>query len=164
MRPTITLSGTGRTETRSPSPNAAGDPSRRWPMTSAAWSRLIDEVATLQRDVVMVASEVVWEPGVIHVPAAQLARRLTTLRIVLERAERVDDPGSVVIGRRATVVEEDGERSSYALVFPGDGDPRRRSVSPESPIGAALLGARCGETVVVDAPAGRRTLTIEAVE
>jgi transcription elongation GreA/GreB family factor len=164
MSRTSAPSLTGRNETRPASPTALSGPTRRWPMTSEAWSRLIDEVATLQRDLATIAAEVVWEPGAIHVPASQLVRRLATLRIVLERAERFDDPGCAVIGRSATVVEDDGERSSYALVFPGDGDARQRHVSPESPLGAALLGARCGEKVAVDAPAGRRTLTIEAVE
>jgi transcription elongation GreA/GreB family factor len=68
-----------------------------------------------------------------------------------------------VIGRRVSVSEDDGSRAVYALVIPGDGDPSRRRLGVDSPMGAALLGATVGERVVVDAPAGRRALTVLAV-
>lgn len=137
--------------------------SRSWPMTSEAWSRLVDDVAALRRDVAVAAGDPV-EPGVVHVPAFQAARRLVTLEAVLAEARVTDDPGPAIIGRRVTLVEDDGARLSYALVFPGDGDPLLGWLSVESPLGAAVVGARAGDVVAVEAPVGRRHVTVLAVE
>ncbi len=145
---------------RSVQPSRSG---RSWPMTAEAWSRLVDEIAALQRDVTIAAGERV-EPGVVHVPAIQAARRLATLEAVLAAARVEDDPAIAVIGRRVTLVEDDGARHTYALVFPGDGDPLLGWLSVESPLGAAALGARAGDVVPVDAPVGRRYVTVAAVE
>jgi transcription elongation GreA/GreB family factor len=150
---------TSTTSTSSGERNSLG----RWPMTREAWQRLIDEVASLRGQIAAMEGEAVWEPGAIHVPTAQTARRLETLAAVLEAAVCHDDEGCAVIGRRATV-EEDGVCRSYSLVFPGDGDPHRGWVSAESPLGAAMVGARPGDIVEVVAPAGRRTVTIIAVD
>lgn len=117
---------------------------RAWPMTSEAWRALAADVraATLESS------------------RPHAARRLDTLRTVLGAAECVDDEGVVVIGRRATIREEDGSTVAYAIVFPGDGDPTMGWVSADSPLGAALLGSRAGDRVDVDAPAGRRTVEV----
>jgi transcription elongation GreA/GreB family factor len=44
--------------------------------------------------------------------------------------------------------------ASYSIVYPGAGDPARSCISADSPLGAALLGARPGATVEVAAPGG----------
>jgi len=133
-------------------------------MTSEALQRLVDEVALLESDVAILAGESVAQPGVVHLPTVQAARRLTTLTAVLDAFEQVEDPDVAVIGRRVTVVEEDGESVSYALVFPGDGDPLQGWISADSPLGAALVGARPGDRVEVAAPAGTRTVSLATVE
>jgi transcription elongation GreA/GreB family factor len=132
-------------------------------MTSEARSHLIDEVAALRRDVA-IASGADPAPGVVHVPAAQAARRLVTLEAVLAAARVVDDDGTAVIGRRVTLLEDDGTRVTYALVFPGDGDPLLGWLSVESPLGAAVAAARAGDVVTVEAPAGRRHVAVVHVE
>ncbi|HEY3523596.1 MAG TPA: GreA/GreB family elongation factor [Candidatus Limnocylindrales bacterium] len=131
-------------------------------MTGEAWSRLVDEVAALRRDISVVAADV--EPGLVHVPTAQAARRLVTLEAVLADGHVVDDPDTAVIGRRVSLHEDDGGRDTYALVFPGDGDPLLGWVSADSPLGAAVVGARAGDVVTVEAPAGPRLVTVAAVE
>ena len=136
---------------------------RRWLMTTEAWRSLVDEVSGLRADVAALAGEV-RDDGVLHLPATRAARRLEVLSGVLDAAERVDDPDRAVIGRRATLLEEDGESVSYALVFPGDGDPAQGWISADSPLGAAVLGAAPGEFVAIFAPAGRRAVKVLAVE
>jgi transcription elongation factor GreA len=141
-------------------------PSRRgdWPMTREAWQRLVDEIERLRVDVFVLAGGANPDDGLVHVPVAQALRRLETLTAVLAGGQEVDDDGSVVIGRRASLREEDGTSFSFALVYPGDGDPANGWISADSPLGAAVLGARAGDVVEVAAPAGRRTVTVIAVE
>jgi transcription elongation GreA/GreB family factor len=73
-------------------------------------------------------------------------------------------PGAVVIGSRVTTRDQAGVRTIYVVVRPGDADLTRGHVSAVSPVGAALLGHRAGETVELVAPGGHRTLTLLAVE
>jgi transcription elongation factor GreA len=88
---------------------------------------------------------------------------LDVLTAVLEASEKVLEPDRAVIGRRVTVLEE-GESVAYSLVFPGDGDPVQGCVSADSPLGAAILGCSPGDIVEVDAPVGRRAVTVLSVE
>jgi transcription elongation factor GreA len=48
----------------------------------------------------------------------------------------------------------------YRLVGPLESDSARRAISIDSPIGAAVLGRRAGETVEVSTPGGRRHVAI----
>jgi transcription elongation factor GreA len=50
------------------------------------------------------------------------------------------------------------------MVPPGTGDPRAGRISPDSPLGVALLGRRAGEDVEVQAPAGSWRATVVAVD
>jgi transcription elongation GreA/GreB family factor len=93
----------------------------------------------------------------------RLERRLQALRDALEAARIEDDPGTAVLGRRVTVLDE-GEAEGYALVLPGDGDPSRGWISIDSPLGAALAGRRSGERARVEAPGGVREVVLVAVE
>lgn len=136
---------------------------RHWPMTSDAQDRLTDEVAELRRDAVTLAGGAGYD-DVIRLPAAQAARRLETLAAVLDAARVVDDPGSVAIGRRATLLDQQGRTTTYSIVFPGDGDPSLGWVSADSPLGSAILGGRPGQTVEVDAPSGPWKTTILALD
>jgi transcription elongation GreA/GreB family factor len=119
-------------------------------MTSAAWSALRAEAAH-------------GPHAPTHRPDADVARRYETLVHLLETGTVVDDDGVAVIGRRVTYRESDGSRSTVSLVIPGDGDPRHGWIPVDAPLGAALVGARVGDDVVVRAPAGDRTVHVEAV-
>jgi transcription elongation GreA/GreB family factor len=135
---------------------------RTWPLTSDARGALVTEIAKLRQDLTTLAGQGL-EEGILSLPVAKAARRLETLDRILGRAALADD-GSCAIGRRATIRGDDGEVTSYAIVLPGDGDPVEGSISADSPVGAAILGARVGDTVDVDAPAGRWTVTLVSIE
>ncbi len=137
---------------------------RRWPMTADAWSTLVDELGQLRIDVAMLAGVGAPDDDVVHLPTLRAARRLDVLSAVLDDAEQVDGPDRAVIGRRVTLLEEDGDSITYALVFPGDGDPVQGWISADSPLGSAVLGRAPGDRVEVIAPAGPRMVTVLAVE
>ncbi len=83
---------------------------------------------------------------------ALLERRITILRDRLDSAVIVDSSESevVTVGSRVLVKDEAGESSELEISsLGGEG-----TVSPASPLGAALLGRRVGETVDVPAPRG----------
>ena len=137
-------------------------PRRRWPMTGEAWLALVDELGHLRAGLASFAGDPT--DGVIDLEIVKAARRLDVLSAVLDAAERIREPESVVIGRRVTVLEPEGESVSYALVFPGDGDPAQGWISADSPLGSAVLGCMPGDRVEVAAPAGRRVVTVLSVE
>ena len=87
-----------------------------------------------------------------------LERRITILRARLETAVIVEAAGSDVVdvGCRVVVRDEVGGTMTLELSsLGGEG-----TVSPSSPLGAALLGRRAGDTVEVQAPRGNWTATI----
>jgi len=137
---------------------------RRWPMTGEAWLTLVDELGQLRSDVGAFAASADPEDGVVHLPGFRAIRRLDVLSAVLDKSEKVHEPDRAVIGRRVTVLEEGDDRVTYELVFPGDGDPVRGWISADSPLGGALLGCSPGDIVEVDAPGGRRVVTVLSVE
>jgi hypothetical protein len=137
---------------------------QRWPMTGDAWLTLVDELGQLRVDVASLAGAGAPVDGVIHLPAFKAARRLDVLSAVLDASEKVHEPDRAVIGRRVTLLEEEGDPLTFALVFPGDGDPIQGWISADSPLGTAVLGAGPGDVVQVMAPAGSRTVTVLSVE
>ena len=80
-----------------------------------------------------------------------LERRITLLRDRLSRAVLVDEQAAVgdtvAVGSRVEIEDEDGERMQVEISSVG-------GVSPDSPLGRALLGSRVGEVVEVEAPSG----------
>jgi transcription elongation factor GreA len=61
----------------------------------------------------------------------------------------------VAIGTHVTVQVDDEETEEYYLVGAKEADSRAGKISDESPIGKALLGHVCGDTVFVDIPNGK---------
>ena len=80
-----------------------------------------------------------------------LERRITLLRDRLSRAVLVDEEaaaGDVVgVGSRVEIEDESGERMQVEISSVG-------GVSPDSPLGRALLGTRAGAEVEIEAPSG----------
>ncbi len=64
---------------------------------------------------------------------------------------------TVQLGSQVTIMELDGEdfEESYQIVGAQEADPPQGRISNESPIGRALLGARPGDVVSAETPAGR---------
>jgi transcription elongation factor GreA len=80
-----------------------------------------------------------------------LEARIRTIRDRLDRAVLVEKEssasGTVGIGSTVEVEDEKGERMKVEISSVG-------GVSPDSPLGRALLGAKPGDQVKVDAPRG----------
>ena len=78
-----------------------------------------------------------------------LERRITIIRSRLESATIVEQSagGVVGVGSRVEIEDEAGERLHVEISSVG-------GVSPDSPLGSALVGAAAGDTVVVEAPRG----------
>ena len=87
-----------------------------------------------------------------------LERRITILRARLETAVVVEGgpTDAVVVG--CVVVVDDGTGDQLELEISSVGG--EGTVSPTSPLGAALLGRKAGETVDVQAPRGAWQATI----
>jgi transcription elongation factor GreA len=131
-----------------------------------AVERLADSLpATAVQALVDGASEELGSPAV---PAAWEfhlgAQRLDTLRRVLAQARVIQPNGTVIVGSRVVIRDEDGELDTYSIVAPSEANTRAGSISPDSPLGKAILGRRVGETAEVVAPGGARWVTVEQVE
>lgn len=134
-----------------------------WPMTREAWLTLVDELGQLRTDLNGPPEADAPDDGVVPLRVFRAARRFDVLSTVLDAAQEVHEPDRAVIGRRVTLLEEEGEPVTYALVFPGDGDPAEGWISADSPLGAALMGRAPGDRVEVMAPAGPRVITVLSV-
>jgi transcription elongation GreA/GreB family factor len=139
-----------------PAPDDAGalpPRERSLPITPAGHARLRHELAELTRRNAAGASEV----G---------ARRARVLTQVLESVYVVEPSvadGRVAFGARVTVEDEDGRRTSYALVGPDEVDLAARQISIASPVAQALLGKRAGERAVLRRPKGEVEVTVVSV-
>lgn len=81
-----------------------------------------------------------------------LEARIRTLRARLLDAEELDESqvaagGVVTVGSTVDLEREDGEAMTVTISSVG-------GVSPESPVGRAVLGRSAGDGVVVEAPRG----------
>lgn len=99
----------------------------------------------------------------------QLARRVRDMERILERAELVEArsraPGRVVLGARVRYRFDDEERErSCAIASYQDGDPASGRVSYDSPLGRALVGARCGDEVELVVAGRARFVEVVAIE
>jgi len=92
-----------------------------------------------------------------------LEARIRTLRARLENAEIVNESelahDEVGVGSQVEIEDDAGEKLTVEISsITGAG-----SVSPESPLGRALLGRRAGDSVEVEAPRGSWTARIVSV-
>ncbi len=99
------------------------------------------------------------------VAGADAEARRQALDTLLERAvvapPEAGADGRAVLGAWIEVEHSEGERRLVRLVGPDEADAREGLVRIDSPIGAALLGHRAGETVLVERP--RDTLELRLV-
>ena len=91
--------------------------------------------------------------------AAPAAPKAPALVDLLDSADLVPsrqvDPDVVTMYSRVQIADAaDGRRHELTLCYPGDAEPEAGFVSVLSPIGAALLGSRVGETVRWLTPTG----------
>ena len=94
-----------------------------------------------------------------------LEARIRQIQATLDKAEvrEIEDSGRVEVGTIATVVDGDGDETEF-LVAPAENKvPGLLLASPDSPLGAALLGTTPGATVTYEAPGGTFTYEVKAV-
>lgn len=88
---------------------------------------------------------------------AKIEARITELEYQLDHAEIIDtaDKDAVSMGSKVTVKRlSDSAEATYEIVGFSQSNPAEGKISDESPVGKALMGAKIGETVVVEAPIG----------
>ena len=89
-----------------------------------------------------------------------LERRIVMLRDRLDRAVIIDESkrstDKVSVGSSVEIEDEQGERMQVEISSVG-------GVSPESPLGRALLGAKQGDEVEVEAPRGSWRATVLSI-
>ena len=99
---------------------------------------------------------------------AKTEARIKELEELVANAVIVDesklDTSVVSLGSLVTVydVEED-EEIIYSIVGSNEANPMDHKISDQSPIGKALMGAKAGETVVVEVPYGTIHMEIKNV-
>lgn len=97
-----------------------------------------------------------------------VAGRIMDLEDSLRRAQIIEDAGPsdiVRVGSTVTLSEEEyDEEETYYIVGVHEADPANGRISNESPIGRALLGARAGDIVSAETPAGEIRFVIHSIK
>lgn len=86
---------------------------------------------------------------------------LSSAQVIEESKGKKD---SVKVGVVVTVVEEGTkDKEVYHLVGSAEANPQEGKISVESPLGKAILGAKVGDKVNVNAPEGPITFIVKAI-
>ena len=99
----------------------------------------------------------------------KLYSRIAELEVILQHVVIVDKssaPSNVVtIGCKVTVGNPAGAvMGTYKIVGSQESDPMNGIISEESPFGKALVGAKEGDTVTVEAPSGSIVYKVLKIE
>lgn len=95
--------------------------------------------------------------------------RIDELEELLKQATLISDKTSggansaVALGSKVTL-KVAGKEEVFTVVGEWEADPAEKKISHESPLGKALLGKAKGESVEVDAPAGKVLYTVVSVK
>jgi transcription elongation factor GreA len=98
---------------------------------------------------------------------ANLEKRIVEVEYALEHAvviDKAETNGTVGIGSEVELQYEDDEDvESYKIVGSQEADPFNNKISNESPIAAAIMGHKVGDTVEVSSPDGFYSVKIVAI-
>ena len=99
----------------------------------------------------------------------KLYSRIAELENILEHAVIIDENDQpkdrVTIGSKVTVTcLKNGMKGTYQIVGSQESDPMHGAMSEDSPFGKALLGAKIGDEVTVEAPVGAITYHIDSID
>jgi hypothetical protein len=143
------------------------------PMSPEAFQRVEAEINRLIA-LVGDSQSTAWEDSISGEPDAPtfvangelhlLIGRLEKLRSAFANAYVVQPDGEVVVGSHVTISDPEEGHETYTLVAPGEADARAGRISPDSPLGAALLGRRAGDVVNVATSDGTHRLTVVSIE
>jgi len=83
---------------------------------------------------------------------------------ITENAEVIEKTNGdkVGIGSKVVIRGDDGQET-FTIVGSAEAAPREGRISNESPVGAALMGHKKGDKVIVQAPAGSTTFTVVSI-
>ncbi|MEN8252115.1 MAG: transcription elongation factor GreA [Patescibacteria group bacterium] len=96
---------------------------------------------------------------------AENEKRIAKLDMLIKDArvvERDESDDSAQIGSKVTV-KTNGQEYVFEIVGSNEANPSERKISNESPIGQALIGAKDGDAVDVETPAGTTSYEIVSV-
>lgn len=82
---------------------------------------------------------------------------------LIEKEHSGGSGSAVQLGSEVTL-SIDGRHEIYQVVGEWEADPAEKKISHESPLGKALLGKKVGDSVEVEAPAGKILYTIVSVK
>jgi len=89
---------------------------------------------------------------------AFIESRIAQLEAMLKNARVIDNDelnlDTVSVGTHVKIEDEDGEVEEYDITGSTEADPLNGKISDESPVGAALMGQKAGQTVTVTLPNG----------
>lgn len=92
-------------------------------------------------------------------------RRMRELKILLRFSEVIEATDTDSVGFGSTVVLDDGEyKREFTIVGGLEADPLKSLLSPGSPIGAAIMGKKVGDKVLINVPDGQVTFTIVEIK
>ena len=97
----------------------------------------------------------------------KLYSRIAELEEILQHVVIVDESAAsdaITIGCTVTVRAKDGKEASYKIVGSQESVPMHGIISEESPFGKALIGAKEGQEVIVEAPFGNIHYTVAKIE
>lgn len=85
----------------------------------------------------------------------EIVRLTNTIRTAVVVADSEISTDKVSVGTTVRVKDVDtGDEDEYAIVGANESDPYENKISNESPVGAGLLGAKKGQIVTIEIPAG----------
>ena len=98
----------------------------------------------------------------------KLYSRIAELEVILQHVVIVDEndsPSNVIaIGCTVTVEDARGNEMTCRIVGSQEADVMNRCISEDSPFGKALMGAKEGDEVTVEAPVGAIVYRIAKIE
>lgn len=80
-------------------------------------------------------------------------------QVSLIKEDTAGKSSAVELGSEVTLTV-DGKKEVYRVVGEWEADPAEKKISHESPLGKALLGKTIGDSIEVEAPAGKIQYTI----
>lgn len=98
---------------------------------------------------------------------ARLMVRMAEIEETLREAQVLDHNcfhAEVEVGSIVTLARDDGRTCRYTIVNSLEASPGDGKISDESPIGRAIVGHKCGETVLVQVPARTVSYTITEIQ
>jgi transcription elongation factor GreA len=107
------------------------------------------ESGDLEENIVFMAAKT--EQAFVEGRISEIEEKLSRVQLI----EHASPTSSIQVGSSVVIKNEDGELETYKLVGIAEANPRKGTISYESPLGQALLDRYAGEEIGVSAPAGK---------